>query len=234
MTQLARLIPLRELLARRVVGPALAWLEAEHAWLDGVAAIGGFDAPRFSRTFTAMARRLGRAPLALDDAEAARVREAELEQPLSRWTVDELGRVEWLVRGVALHAGDSAVTLVRQVFDDGDNRERQAVLHALPLLPEPERFVALGVDACRSHVSPIFEAIACDNVYPARYFPDASFQQMALKVAFVELPLSRVMLLETRKTDELDRMARDYAGEREAAGRPVPADLGLLMNEKRR
>ncbi|MCK6545225.1 EboA domain-containing protein [Myxococcota bacterium] len=231
MTLDAQLTALGEVLARRLGGPARAWLDAERAWIDG-ARSAGFDARRFSASFTAMTRRLGKAALALDDAEVLRLRDAGLEQVMARWSVDELGRAEWLVRGVALHAGDAAAALVRQLYDDGDNRERQAVLRALPLLPEPERFVALGVEACRSHVSPIFEAIACDNVYPARYFPDASFHQMALKVAFVELPLARVVLLATRKTAELDRMARDYAGERQAAGRPVPADLGLFLNDQ--
>jgi hypothetical protein len=43
------------------------------------------------------------------------------------------------------------------------------------------------------------------------------------------VPVSRILGLERRKTPELRRMAADYASERRAAGRPVPADIHLAM-----
>jgi hypothetical protein len=36
--------------------------------------------------------------------------------------------------------------------------------------------------------------------------------------------------LERRKSDELRRMAADYASERRAAGRAVPNDLDLVLS----
>ena len=66
-------------------------------------------------------------------------------------------------------------------------RERQAVLRVLALLPEPARFLAIALDACRTSTQPVFEAIACENPYPAAYFPEASFNQMVLKAVFTEV-----------------------------------------------
>ncbi len=114
----------------------------------------------------------------------------------------------------------------------GDGAERQAVLRALPLLPVPERFLEIAVDACRSHIQPLFEAVACENPYPAFYFPELNFNQMVLKALFTGVALARILGLEGRITPELGRMAADYASERRAAGRSVPPDIGQLTGER--
>jgi hypothetical protein len=132
----------------------------------------------------------------------------------------------------AVAARPAHADLVETCYREGDNRERQAVLYALPMLPAPEIFVDLAVEACRTHVQPVFEAITCENPYPARYFPELSFNQMALKAVFTGVALERIVGLRLRVTEELARMAADYASERRAAGRAVPADLDLLMNVK--
>ena len=96
------------------------------------------------------------------------------------------------------------------------------------LLPAPERFLETAVDACRSHIQPLFEAIARENPYPARYFPELNFNQMVLKALFTGVALARVIGCDGRVTSELSRMAADYASERRAAGRSVPPDIGML------
>jgi hypothetical protein len=133
-----------------------------------------------------------------------------------------------LARLALLVAVDPDPRTVGELFRIGDNDERRAILRALPLLRAPERFVALAVDACRTNVVSIFEAIACDNPYPAAHFADGAFHQLALKTVFLGLPLARIVGLEARRTPELARMAADYAAERRAAGRAVPDDLHLL------
>jgi hypothetical protein len=148
--------------------------------------------------------------------------------PVGTWGADELGRVALLVSAAA-HWPDAEVeALVEECYRQGDGAERQAVLRALPLLPAPERFLAIAVDACRSHIQPLFEAIACENPYPARHFPELNFNQMVLKVLFTGVALERIIAVEGRVTPELGRMAADYASERRAAGRSVPPDIGKL------
>jgi hypothetical protein len=104
------------------------------------------------------------------------------------------------------------------------------VLRALSLLPRPDRFCSLATDACRSHVQPVFEAICCESRYPAACFPDLAFRQMVLKALFTGVALDRIHGLRTRIDPELIRMAHDYASERRAAGRPVPADIDRYFN----
>jgi hypothetical protein len=120
------------------------------------------------------------------------------------------------------------VALVERLFRTGDNDERAAILKALAALPEPERFVELAIDACRSHVQSVFEAIACENPFPARWFPEPNFNQLVLKAFFVGVPVRRIEGLASRRGPELVRMALAYASERRAAGRSVPSDLELV------
>lgn len=117
-------------------------------------------------------------------------------------------------------------------YEQGDAREQQSWLKALPLLPSPERFLPQAIDACRTNIVPLFESIACDNPYPSRCFPERNFNQLVLKALFVGAALDRIVDLRQRLNHELQRMALDFAAERRAAGRAVPADLPLaLMNE---
>jgi hypothetical protein len=189
------------------------------------------DAGSFARVFAAAARQIGDAEVALtaDDRAA-------LERHDSTWLVqgraaDELARV-WMLASAARRLPPATiVSLVADAYRHGELRERIAVLRALPLLPVHEDFVALAVDACRTSVQPVFEAIAAENPLPAARFPEPSFNQMVLKAVFTGLALGRIIGLDARRTPELARMAGDYASERRAAGRPVPADLARLMGD---
>ena len=120
---------------------------------------------------------------------------------------------------------------VSACYEQGDAREQQSWLKAVGVLPAPERFLPLVIDACRSSIQPIFEAVACENPYPARFFPARNFNQLILKALFNGVALSRVVGLSGRLNPELARMATDYAAERRAAGRPIPADISLAVGE---
>jgi hypothetical protein len=127
-------------------------------------------------------------------------------------------------------ADDGArAALVDRVFRTGDSAERVALLAVLPALPSATAYVETAVEACRTNVRDVFEAIACENDYPVRNFSDAAFNQMVMKAVFSGVSLSRVRGLAGRVNRELERMARDYGAERRAAGREVPADLARLI-----
>ena len=209
-----------QLVERRVPPAAAAWFATRGA--------SARSRQEFGEFFTLTARALGKATLALAKEEVEQLAASGVTWPIGHWGLDELGRVTVLLEASAL-APDELLALVTECYDAAENRERQAVLKALAFLPEPQRFVELAVDACRTSILPVFEAIACENPYPARHFPELNFNQMVLKAVFVGLPLERIAGLEPRLTAELSRMALDYASERRAAGRPVPGDLSRLI-----
>jgi hypothetical protein len=118
---------------------------------------------------------------------------------------------------------------VDELFRTGELREQQALLRALAYLPEPGRFVEIAAEAVRLNVLTVLEALACDNPFPAAHMPELAFNQMIMKAIFNDLPLRRVVGLSGRLGPELRRMVSAYADERRAAGRPVPADVDLVL-----
>jgi hypothetical protein len=206
----------------------------DREWLDRAAAQSRSPLNRdaFALTFTVAARRVGTAPLTPSAEELARLREAGMTWPVTGWGMDQLTRSALLLLAAAALSPPEFKTLVEDSYGHGDNRERQAVLRALAFLPGPGRFLPLAIEACRTSIQPLFEAIACENPYPAAHFPELNFNQMVLKALFIGVPLARIVGLRGRITAELRRMAADYASERRAAARSVPADIGELLSEK--
>jgi hypothetical protein len=142
---------------------------------------------------------------------------------------DVPGRALLLRTALESQPGPSQPALVDDLFATGEIRERVALLRALPELPGPERFAAIAIEAVRSNATSVVEAIACDNPFPRGHFPDAAFHQMVVKCLFLGLPLSHIEGLAARSSAELKRMVTDYASERRAAGRSVPADVDLVL-----
>jgi hypothetical protein len=216
MTQLQH--PYRAIIDAHAHEPGRSWFRSQWEQLS---------AESFGAAFAGAGRRLGAEAIELDANERAQLLEARSSIP-EGWALSTLGRAALLCGVCTLIDPAAQRALVVNQFKTGDNAEREAILKTLSLLPEPERFVELAVDACRSHVQTVFEAIACENPYPGRFFPEANFNQLVLKAFFTGVPVRRIQLLNERRTPELTRMALGYASERRAAGRSVPADLDAV------
>jgi hypothetical protein len=146
------------------------------------------------------------------------------------WGADECGRALLLLARLGAGPTSGHEALVEDLYRTGETRERQALLRVLAHLPEPERFVGLAVEAVRANVLPELEAIACENPFPARHFPEAAFNQLVLKSLFNGISLRRIEGLAGRRSLELVRMVSGYASERRAAGRTVPEDVAFVLD----
>lgn len=216
-----------ELVRRRCPEKAQDWFDRVLLQPEGL-----LDRNRFGIAYAGVRRRLGYASVTLDREEKAALQLVALSA-LNGLLLDELCRVALLLRATEGLPASEHVSFIDEVYRHGDNHERQMLLRSLNFLPEPERFLTTAVEACRTNVQTIFEAIACDNPYPFHYFPELNFNQMVLKALFIGAPLRRVLGLQERITPQLLRMAEDYASERRAAGRPVPQDMGLITKNTR-
>jgi hypothetical protein len=176
----------------------------------------------FAPAFAAAGRKLGREPITAEDAGSIPI-------PWAAGTgVDECGRAALIATAMVAMPAEQHLSFIRDLIRRGEVRERQAVLRVLAGLPAPARFVEVAVDACRTNVPSVFEAIACDNAYPAKYFAPEPFAQLVLKALFIGAPVARIRDLPARIDDNLVRMVEAYASERRAAGRPVPEDAKLI------
>lgn len=212
---MSRSHPFLELLSELAPPAACEWLGERFA---------GLGPETFAAAYAGAGRRFGDRPVQPTAAQAVRLRTAGLPVP-EGWPLKHVARSSLIQGLLAVVSESEHEPALTQLFRGGDNAEREALLKTLPLLPEAGRFVDIGVEACRSHVQSVFEAIACENPYPARYFADSNFNQLVLKAFFTGVAVKRIAGLADRRNAELIRMANAYASERRAAGRSVPADL---------
>ena len=174
------------------------------------------------RVYPQASRYLGRQPFVSPQPDS---------HSLHSLTLEDVGRLLLLTaryRAQSEPTADADAAAV-SCFEEGDSREQQSWMRTVAWLPHPEHFLALVIDTCRTNILPLFESVACENVYPSRYFPDRNFNQMVLKAMFNGIALSRIIGLPERRNAELSRMASDYANERRAAGRSIPPDISLVL-----
>ena len=110
---------------------------------------------------------------------------------------------------------------VANIIQIADTGELETFLKYLVLLPNPEAYKQTAVEALRTNIATIFDAITLNNPYPAKYFNDQQWNQMYLKAAFMERDLSQIEAVDERANADLTRIISDYAHERWAASRKI-------------
>lgn len=126
---------------------------------------------------------------------------------------------------------------VATIIEVADTGELETFLKYLVLLPNPEAYKNTAVEALRTNIATIFDAIALNNPYPATYFNEQQWNQMYLKAAFMERDLGKIESIDQRANEDLARIISDYAHERWAAKRkvdplfwrPVPTFLNEIL-----
>lgn len=198
-------------------------------WLEESLEIAAFgELCQLLEVYTTTSRRVGAQTFSREAREIAGLDSAAADFRFNRWTLQDAARAMFLLaRAEACADLDQFVKAATACYERGDTREQQSWLRAVGLLPHADRFLMTVVDACRTNILPLFEAVACENPYPARYFPEPNFNQLVLKALFNDLALARIVGLSARGNLALSRMVEDYASERLAAGRPIPHDIAL-------
>jgi hypothetical protein len=145
------------------------------------------------------------------------------------YSVADLARAALLLRAFQLLKPQDRAALFKEAYQKGDNGEQVSTLRALCFLPRAADFLDAAIDATRTNVLQVFEALANDNPYPCQCFPDLHFNQLVMKALFMGVPVSKIVGYQGRVTSELVRMALGFASERRAAEREVPADIALIQ-----
>lgn len=211
---------LRSALSGRLTGEGKAWLD------EAVAAIRS-DATAIRTRFPAADRRCGRGDL---------IPTSHCPTPPRGWTVGDAARV------LLLHAlplrGTELAEEVSALYRHGDSAEKRGVLHGLPLLDGMDGMdgetgigkagLPMVHDALRTNDTRLITAAL--GPYGAARLDAATYRQGILKCVFVGVPLADISGLDHRADAELARMLVDFAHERVAAGRDVPADVWPLVD----
>ena len=167
--------------------------------------------------------------LALDDKEL----KAYLE--IQHADLQQIGRI-YLLYKVLEAKEDFFKAKVANIIEVADKSELETFLKFLVLLPHPENYKVQAVEALRTNISTVFDAIALNNPYPALYFNEQQWNQMYLKAAFMQQNLNEIVQVEQRGNKELTRIISDNAHERWAASREIDPcfwrPVSNFMNEK--
>jgi hypothetical protein len=169
-------------------------------------------------------RRLGKADLALPEAELTHAEALRPGLDLGDWSIDQLARVALMT---ASHAGDDAAFASR--FDGfcatAEINELIALCRGLPVYPGPALIEPRAREAVRSGMKPVFEAVAHRNPYPRETFAEEAWNQMVVKAFFMGSTLWPIQGLDDRGNPRLARMLVGLAQERWAAQRPVSGEV---------
>lgn len=137
-------------------------------------------------------------------------------------------------RILLLHAAAADAATVTRLYRRGTADERHALLRALPRLSlDADAAVPLLDDALRTNDTRLVAAAV--GPFAATHLGAHAWRHAVLKCLFTGVPLAAVAAFEQRARGdaELARMLADYARERTAAGRSVPADLHHALQTAR-
>ncbi len=132
----------------------------------------------------------------------------------------QISRIYLLVKVIEEDA-DYFLPKVARLIQLADTGELETFLKFLIVLPHAEEFKNVAVEALRTNIATVFDAIALNNPYPSIYFNDQQWNQMYLKAAFMQRNLNEIIDVEKRANKELTRIISDYAHERWAASRDI-------------
>ena len=193
--------------------------QVDHPWLVEAEARVRSDPAAIRTLFPAVGRKVGRAALRTESDP----------QGLVHGTVDDLARTRLLSTLAEVLDGAELAGEVAELYRYGDDAERRGVLRGLGALPPSAAAAGLDIVKDALRANDIRLVAAAMGEFGARNLDDHSWRHGVLKCLFVGVPLAAVADLDRRTDAELLRMVGDYAAERRAAGREVPADAVTLL-----
>ncbi len=209
---------LASMLAPRLDSRAREWLALAR---DECARLPARPEARFPTLVSLASRKVPRGALEPSSADRDRARELVPGWNPERWSILDAARA-LLVLSRAHLEGPEGVAILDEVFRHADVGELCALHRSLQLLPGDARFAWRAGEGCRSSMSAVYEAAACDTGLPFARFDDLAWRQLVVKALFVGAPVARIHGLDRRLDAELARMVLDLVDERRSAGRGIP------------
>src|SRR5690606_25491827 len=118
---------------------------------------------------------------------------------------------------------------INALFAAAEMNEEVALYSALPFYAYPEEWIAKCANGIRSNIGTVLEAIMYHNPFPARYLPEAYWNQLVLKAFFTEKDVNKITGLYERVNPALADTLSDYVLERQAAHRTVAPEIFKLI-----
>ena len=114
---------------------------------------------------------------------------------LQNGNLQQITRI-YLLSEVLTAAPEVFTSKIANLISVADTGELEAFLKFMILLPAAENYKNTAVDALRTNIATIFDAIAMNNPYPAKFFNHQQWNQMFLKAAFMERDLNQILAID--------------------------------------
>ena len=197
---------------------------APTAW-DWLTELKHSSSAKFKTAFSLAPRKIARVEFPLS-SEASEV--ATSLNPAWRprtWTLDQAARTLLLLWHAQTVKPEDFENDLALLFQTGELRELVCLYQALQFLPHPVVYPHHAEEGIRTNMRPVFIALAHHNTYPAEQLEENFFNQLILKAIFMGVSIMPIHNLSQRVNPALTAMLCDFARERWAAHRMVPAEL---------
>ncbi len=174
-----------------------------------------FSARSFFIAFSSAVRFCGKNPLQITSSQQHSFCNTHGAMP-RLWRTDHTARICLL-----LQYARNNPSLLEQLLAAADLGETEAIAYALPFITNDQHYTQHAHALLRSNIQSVFEAIALDNIFPARYFDENGWNQMVLKSFFINSDTRYILASGQRHTPQLAAMLIDYTRERDAASRAI-------------
>lgn len=181
-----------------------------------------------NKIFVLIPRKTGKTNLVFSNEFSATVQHTLAGLSLSDYTVDRLSRL-WLLLNLDETDEVTYCRTIEGLFLAADVSELVCLYGALPALAYAHKWTARCAEGIRSNIGTVLEAIMYSNPYPADNLSDAAWNQLILKAFFTDKDINRIHGVDKRRNKPLSDTLIDYAHERWAASRTVPAQLWRLV-----
>jgi len=185
-----------------------------------------FSVQNFYIAFTAAPRFVGKQTLFITLSELAEAEALRKGFCIENWTVDRATRVLFALY-LPTKDAENHVSILSKIFQTAEVNELVALYSALPLLPFPEKYIFQCTEGIRTNMSPVFEATALNNPFPAEFLDENAWNQLFLKAIFTGKKIYKIQGIKQRANATLAQICSDYAHERWAAGRKVTPELWM-------
>jgi len=212
---------LYNLISRQADEKAKIWLDQKTTQLSTQ-----FSKQAFYLTFTSASRFLGKNSLNITSNDLIEAQQLSAGFCPENWTVDRAARVLFILY-LPSESAESHVEILSKLFQTAEINELVALYSSLPLLPFPEKYTKQCEEGIRTNISVVFEAIALNNPFPAKYLVENSWNQLFLKSIFTGRQIGKIQGVKQRANAALSQICSDYAHERWAAGRKITPELWM-------
>lgn len=151
-------------------------------------------------------------------------------RPHQTWTLDRVVRV-LLLTNIQNKSEEDYCQTIETLFETAEINEAVALYTALSYLQYPEKWLFRATEAVRSNMGPVFDALAFQNPYPAKYFSESAWNQLVLKCIFNDKPIYLINGLDERANQNLANILSDFAHERWAAHRTISPQVWRLVSK---